>query len=87
MGLKPGMSTEEVKIDRAFIGSCTNARIEDLRDAARLLRGRRIAEGVRGMVVPGSTAVHDQAEAEGLDRIFLTPASNGASPAVRCASR
>ncbi len=71
MGLKPGMSMEEVKIDRAFIGSCTNARIEDLRDAARLLRGRRIAEGVRAMVVPGSTAVHDQAEAEGLDRIFL----------------
>jgi 3-isopropylmalate/(R)-2-methylmalate dehydratase large subunit len=71
MGLKPGMSMEEVKIDRAFIGSCTNGRIEDLRDAARLLRGRRIAEGVRAMVVPGSTAVHDQAEAEGLDRIFL----------------
>ncbi len=71
MGLAPGTRLDAIRIDRAFIGSCTNGRIEDLRDAARVLRGRRIAQGVRGMVVPGSTAVHDQAEAEGLDRVFL----------------
>jgi 3-isopropylmalate/(R)-2-methylmalate dehydratase large subunit len=71
MGLSPGTRLDAIRIDRAFIGSCTNGRIEDLRDAARVLRGRRIAQGVRGMVVPGSTEVHDQAEAEGLDRIFL----------------
>jgi 3-isopropylmalate/(R)-2-methylmalate dehydratase large subunit len=71
MGLAPGERLDAIRIDRAFIGSCTNGRIEDLRDAARVLRGRRIAKGVRGMVVPGSTAVHDQAEAEGLDRVFL----------------
>jgi 3-isopropylmalate/(R)-2-methylmalate dehydratase large subunit len=71
MALQPGMRLAEIPIDRAFIGSCTNGRIEDLRDAARVLRGRKLASGVRGMVVPGSTAVHDQAEAEGLHRIFL----------------
>ena len=71
MGLAPGTRLDAIAIDRAFIGSCTNGRIEDLRAAARVLRGRRIAPGVRGMVVPGSTAVHDQAEAEGLDRVFL----------------
>jgi 3-isopropylmalate/(R)-2-methylmalate dehydratase large subunit len=71
MGLVPGTRLDSIAIDRAFIGSCTNGRIEDLRDAAQVLRGRRIAEGVRAMVVPGSTAVHDQAEAEGLDRDFL----------------
>jgi 3-isopropylmalate/(R)-2-methylmalate dehydratase large subunit len=71
MGLAPGERLDAIRIDRAFIGSCTNGRIEDLRDAARVLRGRKIAHGVRGMVVPGSTAVHDQAEAEGLDRVFL----------------
>ena len=71
MALRPGMRMEEIAIDRAFIGSCTNGRIEDLRDAARVLRGRRMAAGVRGMVVPGSTAVHDQAEAEGLHQVFL----------------
>ena len=71
MALAPGMRLAEIPIDRAFIGSCTNGRIEDLRDAARVLRGRKLASGVRGMVVPGSTAVHDQAEAEGLHRVFL----------------
>lgn len=70
MGLRPGMRLDEIVIDRAFIGSCTNARIEDLRDAAELLKGRRIAPGVRGMVAPGSSAVKRQAEREGLDRIF-----------------
>jgi 3-isopropylmalate/(R)-2-methylmalate dehydratase large subunit len=70
MGLTPGTLASQIKIDRAFIGSCTNARIEDLRDAARLLAGRSIAKGVRAMVVPGSTAVRDQAEREGLDAVF-----------------
>ena len=71
MALAPGMRLDEIRIDRAFIGSCTNGRIEDLRDAARIARGRHVAAGVRAMVVPGSTAVHDQAEAEGLHRVFL----------------
>jgi 3-isopropylmalate/(R)-2-methylmalate dehydratase large subunit len=71
MGLAPGAPLTDTRIDRAFIGSCTNARIDDLRDAARVLRGRRIASGVRAMVVPGSSEVRRQAEAEGLDRVFL----------------
>ena len=70
MGLRPGMRLTDIPIDRAFIGSCTNARIEDLRSAAEVVRGRRIAAGVRGMVVPGSSAVKRQAELEGLDRVF-----------------
>jgi 3-isopropylmalate/(R)-2-methylmalate dehydratase large subunit len=71
MGLTPGTPLEDIRIDRAFIGSCTNARIEDLRDAAQVLRGRRVAHGVRAMVVPGSSAVRRQAESEGLDRVFM----------------
>lgn len=71
MGLTPGQRVDEIPIQRAFIGSCTNARIEDLRDAARVLNGRSVAQGVTAMVVPGSSAVRRQAEAEGLDRIFL----------------
>lgn len=70
MGLAPGTPLEAIRIDRAFIGSCTNARIEDLRDAAAVLRGRKVAPGVRAMVVPGSSAVRRQAEAEGLDAVF-----------------
>lgn len=70
MGLRPGVPLESIPIERAFIGSCTNARIEDLRDAAAVLRGRKVAAGVRAMVVPGSTSVRRQAEAEGLDRVF-----------------
>ncbi|OYY86323.1 MAG: 3-isopropylmalate dehydratase large subunit [Rhizobiales bacterium 24-66-13] len=70
MGLAPGTRLEEIAIQRAFIGSCTNARIEDLRDAASVVRGRTVAPGVRAMVVPGSSAVKRQAEDEGLDRIF-----------------
>lgn len=71
MGLAPGVALDEVRIDRAFIGSCTNGRIEDLRDAARVARGRHVADSVRAMVVPGSTAVRAQAEVEGLDRVFM----------------
>ncbi len=71
MGLKPGMSIASIPIDCVFIGSCTNGRIEDLRAAAAVLDGRHAAKNVRGLVVPGSGAVKRQAEAEGLDRVFL----------------
>ncbi|MEC4595004.1 MULTISPECIES: 3-isopropylmalate dehydratase large subunit [Nitrospirillum] len=70
MGLAPGAALDGIAISHAFIGSCTNARIEDLRDAARILRGRRVAAGVRAIIVPGSTQVRAQAEREGLDRVF-----------------
>jgi 3-isopropylmalate/(R)-2-methylmalate dehydratase large subunit len=70
MGLSPGTAMKDLKVDTVFIGSCTNSRIEDLREAAHLLKGRRVASGVRAMVVPGSEAVKRLAEMEGLDRIF-----------------
>lgn len=71
MGLVAGQRMDSVRIDFVFIGSCTNARIEDLRSAAALLRGRRIAAGVSGIVVPGSSQVKRAAEAEGLHRVFI----------------
>jgi len=71
MGLEPGTPLKDIKIDAVFIGSCTNGRIEDLRAAAEVLKGKKIAPGVRGMVVPGSGLVRAQAEAEGLAQIFL----------------
>ncbi len=71
MALTPGQKLAEVPVDVVFIGSCTNGRIEDMRAAAAVARGRRVASGVRAMVVPGSGLVKLQAEAEGLDRIFL----------------
>src|SRR5260221_5914664 len=71
MGLVAGMQMTETKIDRAFIGSCTNARIEDLRAAATVAKGRTVARHVSAMVVPGSGLVKAQAEREGLDKIFL----------------
>ena len=70
MGLEPGQPIAEARIDRVFIGSCTNSRIEDLRAAAAVAEGRQVAAGVAAMVVPGSGLVKDQAEAEGLDVIF-----------------
>jgi 3-isopropylmalate/(R)-2-methylmalate dehydratase large subunit len=70
MALEPGTPIEEIKIDRVFIGSCTNARIEDLRAAAAVVNGHKVASTVRAMVVPGSAKVKLQAEAEGLDRVF-----------------
>jgi 3-isopropylmalate/(R)-2-methylmalate dehydratase large subunit len=71
MGLKPNTQITDIRIDKVFIGSCTNSRIEDLRAAALVVRGRRIAAGVRlAMVVPGSGLVKEQAEKEGLDRVF-----------------
>jgi len=70
MGLQPGTKIEEIAVDRVFIGSCTNSRIEDLRAAARVAKGYRVSDKVRAMVVPGSQAVKRAAEQEGLDRIF-----------------
>ncbi|WP_434701966.1 3-isopropylmalate dehydratase large subunit [Pseudomonas sp. D1-36] len=70
MGLTPGMPLADVVINHAFIGSCTNARIEDLRDAARVVQGKHVAAHVRAMIVPGSTMVREQAEEEGLAAIF-----------------
>jgi 3-isopropylmalate/(R)-2-methylmalate dehydratase large subunit len=72
MNLRPGLPITEIPIDRVFIGSCTNSRIEDLRAAARVVEGRKVADNVRqALVVPGSGLVKQQAEAEGLDRIFI----------------
>jgi 3-isopropylmalate/(R)-2-methylmalate dehydratase large subunit len=71
MGLTPGTPLKQVTIDRVFIGSCTNGRIEDLRAAAAVAKGRKVASSVQAMVVPGSGLVKHQAEEEGLDRIFL----------------
>lgn len=70
MGLKSGQKITDISIDKVFIGSCTNSRIEDLRQAATILKGKKIAAGVTGMVVPGSGLVKHQAEIEGLDIIF-----------------
>jgi 3-isopropylmalate/(R)-2-methylmalate dehydratase large subunit len=70
MGLQAGVPIEEIRIDRVFIGSCTNSRIGDLRAAAEVIAGRKVAEGVRAMVVPGSQQVKAAAEAEGLDKVF-----------------
>ncbi len=70
MALEPGTPIEEIRLDRVFIGSCTNSRIGDLRAAAEVIGGRKVAKGVEAMVVPGSQQVKAQAEAEGLDRVF-----------------
>ncbi|WP_323972085.1 3-isopropylmalate dehydratase large subunit [Aeromonas hydrophila] len=71
MDLQPGQKLSDVAIDKVFIGSCTNSRIEDLRAAAAIARGRKVAVGVQALVVPGSEQVKAQAEAEGLDKIFI----------------
>jgi 3-isopropylmalate/(R)-2-methylmalate dehydratase large subunit len=71
MALEPGTPIREIAVDRVFIGSCTNSRIEDLRAAAAVVRGKHVHASVRAMVVPGSARVKAQAEAEGLDRIFV----------------
>ena len=70
MGLKPNTSIKDIKIDKVFIGSCTNGRIEDLRDAAKILKDKKISNHVQAFVVPGSGLVKEQAEQEGLDKIF-----------------
>ena len=71
MGLQGGEKITDIELDRVFIGSCTNARIEDLREVARVVEGRRVNGQVNAMIVPGSGLVKEQAEAEGLDKIFL----------------
>lgn len=71
MGIEPGMALKDIKIDTVFLGSCTNGRIEDLRQAAAIIKGRRKAPGIRMLVVPGSARVRIQAEKEGIDQIFL----------------
>ncbi|MDA8032794.1 MAG: aconitase family protein, partial [Actinomycetota bacterium] len=70
MGLEPGTALRDVPFDTVFIGSCTNSRIEDLRLAAGIAAGRKVAPGMRALVVPGSNRVKAQAEAEGLDEVF-----------------
>ena len=70
MGLEPHTLIQDIKIDRVFIGACTNARIEDLRNAAEVVKGRTVSDGVYAMVVPGSALIKKQAEEEGLDKIF-----------------
>jgi 3-isopropylmalate/(R)-2-methylmalate dehydratase large subunit len=72
MGLKAGTPMREVRVDTVFLGSCTNSRIEDLRAAAEVLEGRHVRAGMRALVVPGSHRIKAQAEAEGLDKIFVT---------------
>jgi 3-isopropylmalate/(R)-2-methylmalate dehydratase large subunit len=72
MALEPGTPMQEIRLDRVFIGSCTNSRIGDLREAAEVVKGRRVAGSVAAMVVPGSQQVKAQAEAEGLDEVFRT---------------
>jgi 3-isopropylmalate/(R)-2-methylmalate dehydratase large subunit len=71
MGLTPGQKMTDLKIDVVFIGSCTNGRIEDIRAAAQVAKGRKVAPGVRAMIVPGSGIVKQQAEEEGLDQILI----------------
>jgi 3-isopropylmalate/(R)-2-methylmalate dehydratase large subunit len=71
MALTPGQKLSEVRIDKVFIGSCTNGRIEDLRAVAAIAKGRKVAAHVQALVVPGSGLVKEQAESEGLDKIFL----------------
>jgi len=71
MDLEPGVKIRDIKLDRVFIGSCTNGRIEDLREAAAVVKGRKVVETIGAMVVPGSTLVKKQAEDEGLDKIFI----------------
>jgi 3-isopropylmalate/(R)-2-methylmalate dehydratase large subunit len=71
MGLQPGTKITDIAVERVFLGSCTNGRIEDLRAAAKVLNGHKVKDGVNAMVVPGSGLVKEQAEAEGLDKIFI----------------
>tara|TARA_Y100001960_G_scaffold324288_1_gene404401 strand:- start:565 stop:1827 length:1263 start_codon:yes stop_codon:yes gene_type:complete len=72
MGLQPNLPIKEIKIDRVFIGSCTNSRIEDLRSVANYVKGRRVCKGVSAMIVPGSGIIKREAEDEGLDKIFIS---------------
>jgi len=84
MDLKPGVRIEDIAVDRVFIGSCTNARISDLRAAAAVVKGHHVATTVRAMVVPGSQLVKKQAEERVSTGFSALQASSGASPAARC---
>ena len=84
MGLKPNTKMTEIKIDKVFIGSCTNGRIQDLREAAKLLKNKKIAGHVNAMVVPGSGLVKNQAEQEGLDKIFKNSGFEWREPGCSC---
>jgi len=101
MGLKPNIKVTDIKIDRVFIGSCTNGRISDLREVAKIVKGKKVADSVNAMIVPGSGLVKQQAEGEGIDRIFkeagfdwrepgcsmcLAMNADKLSPKERCAS-
>jgi len=80
MGLKPGTSLNGHPVDVVFIGSCTNGRISDLREAAKIFNGRKVADNVRALIVPGSLHVKQQAEAEGLDKIFIDAGADWRQP-------
>ncbi len=71
MGIAPNQKIEDIKVEHVFIGSCTNSRMTDLRQAADMIKGRKVADSVRAIVVPGSQSVKQQAEEEGLHRVFL----------------
>ncbi len=87
MGLEAGKSLKDYKVDKVFVGSCTNSRIEDMRAAAEIAKGRQVASHVQALIVPGSEQVKAQAEAEGLDAIFKDAASNGAYRVALCVLR
>ena len=83
MDLKPGMRVQDIRIDKVFIGSCTNGRIEDIREVARIAQGKKVASDVYAMVVPGSGLVKEQAESEGLDKILTEAGFDWREPSIR----
>jgi 3-isopropylmalate/(R)-2-methylmalate dehydratase large subunit len=86
MGLQPGQRLQDIAIDTVFIGSCTNGRIEDLRAAAAILKGKKVKDGLRAMVVPGSASCAPRPRTRGWRRSSSTRASSGGSRAAPCAS-
>ncbi|BBI68414.1 hypothetical protein PKHYL_26050 [Psychrobacter sp. KH172YL61] len=85
MGLEAGQKITDIQLDRIFIGSCTNSRIEDLRDAAAVIKGRKVADNIKeAIVVAGSGQVKLQAEAEGLDALFTEAGFEWREPVVQC---
>jgi 3-isopropylmalate/(R)-2-methylmalate dehydratase large subunit len=87
MHLTPGHAVAGTPVDVVFVGSCTNGRLRDMRDVATVLRGRKLAPGVRMLVVPGSEIVKREAEAEGIDAIVRAAGAEWREPGCRCASR
>ncbi len=87
MKLEPGAPIKGTKVDVAFIGSCTNGRLSDFREAAKFLQGHKVAEGVKAIAVPGSEIVAQLCTRRGSTRSSRPPVSNGAAPAARCAWR